>query len=165
LQVERNHGRIDVASVLLLAAPRPLVYQALSDYDRFAELSRRYKQSNFVEPAADGVPRVYTEIEGCVWFFCRNVKRISRLELTPDEEIIAIAEPEFSDVNYGREQWQLLEDGAGTRVVYTHSMEFDFWVPPVIGVWAIKRALNADAQSAAERIEELALERAPEISP
>ena len=144
---------------MVLAAPRPLVFTALSDYDNFSELSSRYKESRFVEPAADGTPRVYTEVEGCVLFFCRTVKRYSQLQLYPTTIIISEAEAELSDVEYGREQWLLQAVPGGTRIIYSHEMEPDFWVPPVIGVWAIRRVLEQDSLAAAQKIEELALSK------
>jgi hypothetical protein len=142
---------------MVIAAPRPVVFASLSDYDKFAELSTRYKQSRFVEPAADGTLRVYTEVEGCVLFFCRTVKRYAQLSLYPTAMMIAIVEPEQSDIEYGREQWLLQAVPGGTRVLYSHEMDPDFWVPPVIGVWAIRRTLSADALTAAQRIEDIAL--------
>ena len=93
-------------------------------------------------------------------FFCRAVERYSRLELMPDEKIVATVEPEQSNLVSGREQWVLEEVSAGTRVTYTHTMQPDFWIPPLLGVWAIRKALENDALSAAKRIEALALEQA-----
>jgi len=165
LTVERDAGRIEVASVMLIEAPQPLVFGALADYEHFAELSSRYKQSRFIEPAADGTLRIYTELEGCVWFFCRTIRRNSRLELFPDERIVATVEPEGSDLAYGREEWLLAPaEGAATRVTYTHAMEPDFWIPPIIGIWAMRKALESDALKAAGRIEDMALGRAPGVS-
>jgi hypothetical protein len=157
LNVDRDGKILQVDSVLVIDAPRDLVFAALSDYDAFSGLSERYKQSRFIDPAADGTPRVYTAVEGCVWFFCRTVERYARLELTPDEKIVATVEPEQSDFKAGLEQWLLEDDPAGTRVSYTHTMQPDFWIPPLLGVWGIRRALEADALSAANRIEALAL--------
>ena len=161
LEVKRDDGRVFVTADMVIAAPRALVFSALSDYERFAELSTRYRESRFIEPAPDGTPRIYTEVEGCVLFFCRTVVRHSLLELSADEKIVALAEPELSDVEYGREEWLLESVDAGTRVRYRHEMDPDFWVPPVIGVWAIRRMLRRDALKAAQRIEALALESAP----
>jgi hypothetical protein len=157
LDVTREDGHILVRSSLTIDAPLPDVYRALTDYDQFDELSKRFIESRFVAPAADGPARVYTVLEGCVWFFCRSVKRTARLELTPDERIVATAEPELSDVEYGVEVWELTAAEGFTRVEYWHDMDPEFWVPPVLGVWAIKRALETDSLIAAQRIEELAL--------
>lgn len=137
----------------------PLVFQALSDYEHFAELSTRFKESRFLEPAPNGDPRIYTQVEGCVWFFCRTVSRYAQLELIPYVRITATVEPDESDVDYGVESWELTTVRNATRVSYTHEMEPKFWVPPVVGLWAIKRVLNKDALESAKRIEALALEK------
>lgn len=160
LSVERDKGRIYISADIVIAAPRSDVFAALSDYDRFSELSDRYVESRFTEPAEDGTPRIYTVVEGCILFFCRKVKRHARLELNENESLVTIAEPENSDLEYGREEWLLESVPDGTRILYTHVMDPDFWVPPVIGIWAIRRALNNDALTSARRVEKMALEGA-----
>ncbi len=164
LTVERDGKTLQVDSVLLINAPRELVFAVLADYDAFAELSDRYKQSRFIEPDVDGTTRIFTEVEGCVWFFCRSVKRYSRLELTTNTKIIAVVEPEYSDFESGQEEWLLEDAAAGTRITYTHTMQPKFWVPPLVGVWAIRRTLEKDALSAAQKIEDYALRHSADNS-
>ena len=159
LTVERDGDKIRVRSDIVLAAPQASVFGALSDYERFAELSSRYEESRFVEPASDGTQRVYTRVEGCVLFFCRTVERYARLETEPPRLITATVEAERSDFEFGYETWEMETVTGGTRVLYTHDFDPDFWVPPVIGVWVIRRALNSDSLKAAERIEALAREQ------
>ena len=81
------------------------------------------------------------------------------LDIDKPDYLRATADPELSDVLYGREEWWLSDVSAGdtkaTRIVYDHEVQFDFWVPPVIGPWAIKRALRSDAMKAAERLEDM----------
>jgi hypothetical protein len=164
LTVERDGKTLQVDSILLIDAPRELVYAVLADYDAFAELSDRYKQSRFVEPATDGALRIFTQVEGCVWFFCRSVERYSRLELTSYTKIIAVVEPEHSDFESGQEEWLLEDAAAGTRITYAHTMQPKFWIPPMVGVWAIRRTLTKDALSAAQKIEEYALRQSTDDS-
>ena len=160
LEVEREEGRIYIKASMLIDAPRPAVYQTLSDYDRFAEFSSRHKESRFIQPASDGTPRIYTNVRGCIWFFCRQVERYALLVLQPETRIVATVEPENSDMAYGVETWEFESvgsQGSQTRVLYHHEAEPRFWVPPVIGIWSIKRALKKDALSAAQKIESMAL--------
>ena len=156
IKVWRDDGRVFVTADMRIQASPELVFNALSDYDNFSKLSSRYKESRFIDPAANGVPRIYTVVEGCVLFFCRTVNRVAVLELTPHEQIVATVEPELSNLDYGREEWQLLSVDDGTQVLYQHEMDPEFWVPPIVGVWAIRRALEKDALKAAQRIEKLA---------
>lgn len=140
----------------MVDAPMPLVFKVLADYSQFSELSTRYKESRFLEPSPNGQPRIYTQVEGCIWFFCRTIHRYARLELHPDTRITATVEPEESDMDYGVEIWELEAIEGRTQITYSHEMEPKFWVPPVMGLWAFRRALNKDALSAADHIEELA---------
>ena len=93
-----------------------------------------------------------------MWFFCRTIRRYAQLELIPDTRITATVEANESDVSYGVEVWELSSVQNATRVTYRHDMEPKFWVPPVIGLLAIRRVLNRDALELAQRIEELALQ-------
>jgi hypothetical protein len=157
LTVQRNHGLINVVASMIIEAPRPFVFQALSDYDHFSEMSDSFVESRFIEPAPDGTPRIYTKIEGCIWFFCRTINRTARLELDPIIRIVATVEPELSDAQYAREEWVFEDLGAATRIYYRHDLQPNFWVPPGIGVWAISNALSRTTLKAAQRIEKMAL--------
>ena len=157
LTVQRDHELINVVASMVIDAPRPFVFQALSDYDHFSEMSDSFVESRFIEPAADGTPRIYTRIEGCIWFFCRTIERYARLELQPVTRIVSIVEPGASDANYAREEWVLEDLGVSTRVYYRHDLQPNFWVPPGIGVWAIRSALSRTTLKAASRIELMAV--------
>jgi hypothetical protein len=157
LTVQRNEGLINVVASMIIEAPRPFVYQALSDYDHFSEMSDSFVESRFIEPAPDGTPRIYTKIEGCIWFFCRTINRTARLEMDPIIRIVATVEPELSDAQFAREEWVFEDLGATTRIYYKHDLQPDFWVPPGIGVWAISNALSRTTLKAAQRIEIMAL--------
>ena len=156
LEVEREDGRVRIDSHMLIVAPRAAVFDALADYERFSELSDRYLESEFMPLDFDGTPRIYTKVEGCVLFFCRTIKRFARLELTPHSQIVALVDAQLSDLDFGFERWELSETPEGTLVKYRHELEPSFWVPPVIGVWAIERILKNDALTAASRIERMA---------
>jgi hypothetical protein len=159
LDVERDKARVTIESAIVIEASRPAVYAALTDYDQFAQVSDRFVESRFIEPDFDGVPRIYTLVEGCVVFFCRSVERIARLEGTPHTMIVAKVETQLSDLLYGYETWELSDTETGTLVVYRYELEPDFWVPPVIGIWAMKRILNNDVLFAAAKIERIALSK------
>lgn len=158
LEVTRKGDLFYVHASLLLNAPRPEVFVALSQYDRFHEFSERHEKISYVDPALDGTPRVYTKAKGCILFFCRTVERYARLELQPDVLISASVEPELSDLDYGLETWTLEDLGDQTRVLYYHEAKPGFWIPPLIGIWAMRRTLRQDALNASYGVEQLAME-------
>ena len=165
IEVEREGGRVDVRSELVINAPLPEVYAALLKYDQFAEVGDTFAESRYVEPAADGAPRIYTRTEGCIWFFCKTIERYARLELEPQRRILAIAEPERSDAAFSIESWTLTADGDSTVIDYRHEIDTGFWVPPLLGALIINRSVKHGTQKAAGRIEGLAIaSRAPTLA-
>lgn len=144
-------------SEILINAPVEETYDALLEYDKFAELSDSFTESRYIEPAEDGSPRIYTRIEGCIWFFCRVIERYAILQLEPKTKITAIGDPELSDANMSVESWVLsAADEATTRIDYSHDIETGFWVPPLIGTLIMKRTIRKGALEAAVRVETLA---------
>ncbi len=65
--------------------------------------------------------------------------------------------PEHSDLKFGFARWDLESQEGGTRVVYDMKMKPDFWIPPLIGSYLLKRSLTKAGGKAAQRVEDLAL--------
>lgn len=161
ISVELENDRYNLTSEAFFAAAPEDIFRVLSDYDLYVKFTSAFVESYNVPPDESGRPRFYTRMEGCVLMFCKSFERRGYLLLEPDTEIVAISEPEVSDFKYCRERWTLAGDGEGTVLTYTFEMEPDFWVPPVIGPFLIKRALREDGRDAIDRIEALAQGREP----
>ncbi len=92
-------------------------------------------------------------------FFCRMIERVATVDSDPPHSIEAIVIPELSDLSFGRETWLLEEGSAETTLVYDLRMEVEFWIPPLIGPWLIRRDMRKDARKVAEMIETIYAER------
>ena len=66
--------------------------------------------------------------------------------------------PEQSNFKYSTSEWLLEPHEGGTKMTYRLEMEPDFFVPPIIGPWYLKRVLSTGGVRAVNRIERLALE-------
>ena len=156
IDVDREKGRYTLyAETFLNAAPID-IYEVLLDYDRFNRISRVYKEHGYLEPAADGTPIVYTRMEGCLLFYCLNMRRVERLETEGPSYIRTVTLPEQSDFTYSMSEWELEPEANGTRMTYLLVMEPDFWVPPIIGPWYLRRVLKRGGLRTINRIESLA---------
>ncbi len=158
LEISRDAGRYELVADVLMNAPAEAIFEVLVDYDGLDRISSIYKESGYLEPADDGTPMVFTRVEGCVMFVCMNMRRVERLETRWPNWIRTTALPEQSDFHYSQAEWLLEPEEYGTRVTYRLAMEPDFFVPPVIGPWVLKRRLMAGGARAVERIERLAQE-------
>lgn len=162
VSVEKEGERYYLESRTRFRAPPSAVFGVLSDYDRFERISSVFEDVRFIEPAGDGTPRAYSLLKGCVLFFCKTIERIETLDFEAPERIVARVEPEHSDFRYGRTEWLFRPADSGTEVYYRMEMEPDFWVPPLIGPYIMKRSFRNDAVEALNRIEALAQGREPE---
>jgi len=160
LDITRKSGRYDLAADAQLSASPESIYAVLTDYDdnRFGRISSVYKESGYLEPAADGTPIVYTLMEGCLLFYCLSMRRVERLETQAPYRIKSFTLPEQSNFKYATSEWLLERVAGGTKMKYRLEMEPDFWVPPVIGPWYLKRTLAHGGVRAVNRIERLARE-------
>ncbi len=159
ISVKRDGNRYVVHSVILYDASRASLMHILLDYENFQQVSSVFKESRYLEPAADGKLRAYTRLEGCVLFFCQSIERIDQLAVAEDDTIVALAEPEPDDFRYSRSQWQFRTTPAGEEITYDLEMEPGFWVPPLIGPYILKRRLTSGAVDAMDRVERIAQQR------
>jgi hypothetical protein len=158
LDVTRHRGRYELVAHTHLDAPVDGVYSVLTSYgdNGYRRISGIYQESGYLGADEDGTPLVYTLVKGCVAFFCREMRRVSRLEVEPPNFIRTTALPARSDFKYSRSEWRLEAAQEGTEVTYRLVMEPDFWVPPLIGPWVLERRFKEGGVRALERIERLA---------
>lgn len=158
LDVSRDRGRYELVAETHLEARPEDIFAVLVDYEDggFGRISSVYKQSDYLDPAPDGTPIVYTRMEGCILGFCRSMERVERLEADAPHYIRTVALPELSDFEYATSEWSLDPVDDGTAVTYKLVIDPDFWVPPLIGPLILKHQLKAGGERAIYRIERLA---------
>ena len=158
IEVDHDDGVYSLVSNTFIDAPREAIFEVLTDYDRFGRISSTYKEYGFLEPDEDGVPIIFTRMEGCVLFFCVSIRRVERMTVMEPSFIRTNALPEQSDFRLSTSEWTLEPEESGTSMTYRLVMEPDFWVPPLIGPWVLKQRLARGGRGAINRIERLARE-------
>ena len=160
IQVDHDDGVYNLVSNTFIDAPREAIFEVLTDYERFGRISSTYKEYGFLEPDEDGIPIIFTRMEGCVLFFCVSMRRVERMVVTEPSFIRTDTLPEQSDFRASSSEWTLEPEDSGTSMTYRLMMEPDFWVPPLIGPWVLKQRLTRGGTGAINRIERLARQAA-----
>ena len=155
LEVEREEDTYSLYAEMVVDAPVDEVYSVLSDYDRLERLSDLVKEADLVASPAEHRHRVHSVSELCILLFCGKVVQEQEVYETPDREILALTIPGRSNLEEGVIHWRLQAAGDGTRLTVYSRIVPGFWVPPLIGPWAVKNALSDQVLETAENIERL----------
>jgi len=158
LEVEHEDGRYSMESVVWFDAGVDATYEVFSRWDLSTKFSKAIVEAHDLEPDEQGRPGFYIRNKGCVLFFCKSLVRQGYVESQDDRLLLAFTDPSKSDFRFCEESWEFAEEDGGTRVRYVLQFEPDFWVPPAIGPYMIKRKLSSDGSEALGRIEAIAQE-------
>jgi hypothetical protein len=154
----REDGFRIVFDAVVDAAPRQ-VYAVLADYARLGKLN-----PVITAVSVDSTPnrrgeRVRSVIKACVWFFCREIVQVEDVTEPDPNTISARIVPGAGDFESGSCFWRIAGEGPRTRLHYEAIRVADFWIPPLIGPWAIKRTMRAQLEYSIVALERLANQR------
>jgi hypothetical protein len=155
LNVSHDDGRYTVNFSVRLAASPEKVRALSTDYERLAQLSDLVAESRVL--AVNGnVTRLKLVLRACVLFFCKSVSRVEDVVAEPNGDITTRALPEQSDFRVATERWRIQPEGNGTRFLYQAHLEPDFFIPPFVGPYIMRRVLERELRESAVRFERLA---------
>ena len=109
-----------------------------------------------------GITRVRTEIRSCVFFFCKDVALTQDVSIVADT-IQADIVPDESDFRSGYFRWSVSSsDSGGSDIRFEAVVEPDFFIPPLIGGFFVRKSLRREILETAKNLEtEAARESAP----
>ena len=109
-----------------------------------------------------GITRVRTEIRSCVFFFCKDVALTQDVSVVADT-IQADIVPDESDFRSGYFRWSVSSsDSGGSDIRFEAVVEPDFFIPPLIGGFFVRKSLQREMLATAKNLEaEAARESAP----
>jgi hypothetical protein len=142
-----------------IRAPLPVVVRSVTDYDNLSAINPSIEESQVLQVLGPSMYRVRSVIKVCILIYCKWVQHVQDLEQQDEKTIVGITVPAGSDLRSGNASWRFVDTGKYTEMYFSQQFEPDFWVPPVIGLWMIKRTLIREVSLTAENIEKMAREK------
>lgn len=140
-RVDHDGERYTLSITARIDAPLAVVYRSITDFDNLAAINPAIEESRLLATPQPDTRRVRSVIRVCILVFCKRVVQVQDVTLLAGYGIEAVIVPEYSDFRSGRARWQLTASDAATVLEFSNRFVPDFWVPPVIGPWLIKRKL------------------------
>ena len=157
LKITERDGSYRTLVEARLEAPAEDVWGALTDYSNYVRLSPSIHRVQRLGRNDNGVEWVKTWSEACVFGFCKQIRQLQELREESFGELRAQILP-GEDIASGNAAWSLKPEGSSSRLRFEAEMTPAFWVPPVVGPWAIRRALARELTASLHNLERLALE-------
>jgi hypothetical protein len=160
IEISENSGNYRVRMVMLVHAPVRYVNSVLTDYKHIYRLNPAITESEILPSPNSGTVRVKTRMEGCIFFFCRNVDRLEEVREVDSGHLQAVIIPEQSDFTSGSADWHVQPVGDDSRIVYEAQVTPAFFIPPIIGSYFVKRTFADAVITSFSRLECIARIRA-----
>ena len=153
--VDFEEGIYSIEVDAQVAVAEPKVRAWLTDYAHLDRVNPAILSSDILETRGPGDLTVRTITNACVWIFCIRIHQVQTVVESDDGSVLAVVIPEQSDFKQGFAKLELAEKNNGTRVHITAEVEPDFWIPPIIGPWLIKRKLRTETLETVQNLEHL----------
>jgi len=137
-------------------APAQHVYEVLADYARLGKLNPVITAISVDATPNGRGERVRSVIKACVWFFCTQIVQVEDVTEPDANTIVAHIVPGAGDFESGSCFWRVTDNGPRTRLHYEATRVATFWIPPLIGPWAIRRTVREQLESSIVVLERLA---------
>ncbi len=155
--VTHQSGSYFVEVDALVSAPESTVRGLLTDYDHLSRVNPAIESSEILLERKAGDYKVRTVTNVCLWFYCRRIQQVQNVIESQDGSITAVVIPEQSDFRHGYARVNVWREPTGTRVLFRSEVRPDFWIPPLIGPWLIKRKLRSETLETVQNLERVAL--------
>lgn len=142
--------------ITLLDGPADAVRAVVTDFERLGRINENITASKVLERYDDGSFKRLLRLEPCVIGICFELDFVERVVIDGPAISTTIVPGEGNFLE-GSAQWRI--DAVGprrTRLQVRATQTPDFWIPPVIGPWVLKRVFLREVTETSERIERLA---------
>jgi hypothetical protein len=139
--VSEDEGVYALSIEARIDAPVAVVYGLITDYDHLQAINPAIRESRILRTFSPSKCRIHTVTRVCVLFYCRDVAQTQDMVQSPGYVIVADILPQESDFRSGRAHWRLSAEGAATRLRFHAEIVPDFFLPPLIGQWLMRREM------------------------
>jgi len=164
VQVEQDEQRFRIdMQVAIDAAPLP-VFRALQDYAAMPRYNRDLRAVRIEPTSVPNTVRLFTTIHTCVLLFCKTMHQEQLMTATAHATgglLEAVLIPQ-SGAFSGQGHW-LVKPCEAQRPSACLDIQLElvpqFWVPPLIGPWLIRRTMYEEAERSTRGLEQVARAR------
>ncbi len=152
LQVSKHKKFYETRAEFIVDAPRADVFQAFTLFENLSRINPSIIDSS-ATPISDNTTRVTTRVKDCMGLFCKSLTLVEDVTIFEGERVRSQMVKGLGDFDAGLTEWIFQSEGEKTRVVYSSRVKPGFWLPPLVGKKAMKKALREQIVDSVENLE------------
>ena len=154
--VSNTEQRFEFDVEMTVGAPAEHVWRVLTDFVHIYRLNPSIIESDVLPSPEPGVTRVRTVVRDCVFIICKRIERVEDVQAVGRGRLVTSVIGELSNIRAGSSSWRVLRTGHSTRVQYRGRVEFQEFIPPVIGTYLVRKKLLGNVTVSLANIERIA---------
>lgn len=154
--VAEDGGIFQIEMKAIIGARAEYIRQVLTDYNRIYRLNPSIVENEVITSDETGDKWVRTKLLACNSVFCKYLKRVDIVSTLPSGDLQAEIVPELSDFRSGIAVWKITPRGDCSELVYEAHLEPDFFIPPFVGPYVVKKSLEDEFTATFGRVEKIA---------
>jgi len=153
--VSHKDGVYTLELEVVVSSAYVAVHDIVTDYDRLHLISEVLIETSLLSEADAEIKRRKLVARTCILIFCFTAVMVEDV-WESDNTITTKIIPEDSDYKYGKTVWTVdAVDDQRSRIKLYCELEPDFWIPPFVGPYLMKKTMLQEAKKTILRIEEL----------
>ena len=161
IEVSREKNRYHLHTNTTVYAKIDNVRRIITDYENLTLIIPNLKESKLLNKSENGRTTVSMLTKMCVFFLCYKIRHVQTFHLIKNDILFSRIIPEKSDFKSGWMRWEIKEIDSNkmypvTQIILDIEMTPDFFVPPLIGPYQIKRKMLEITSATINNLEEKA---------
>ena len=152
LQISKHKKFYQTRAEFIVNAPQQEVFAAFTLFENLTRINPSIINSSAI-PLTNVTTRVTTQVKDCMGLFCKSLTLVEDVTVSDNQRVRSQMVAGLGDFDAGHTEWEFQAYGNKTRVVYSSRVKPGFWLPPVVGKKAMKKALRRQIVDSVENLE------------
>ena len=161
IEVSREKNRYHLHTNTTVYAKIDNVRRIITDYENLTLIIPNLKEIKLLNKSENERTTVSMLTEICVFFLCYNIRHVQTFHTVKDDILFSRIIPGLGNFQSGWMRWEIKEIDSNkmypvTQIILDIEMTPDFFVPPLIGPYQIKRKMLEITRATINNLEEKA---------
>lgn len=161
VEVSQAKGMYHLRISMTVNADTDSIKRIITDYENLTLINPYLKESKLVNNSEDERTEVSMLTEICIFLICYNIRHVQAFHPVKNDVLYSRIIPRMSDFKSGWVRWEIKEKDSDstspvTQIIFDTELTPDFFIPPIIGPYQMKKKMLAMAKVTINNLEEKA---------